>query len=1323
MADENGDADVRDAHGDAPQASSWAVFLSYNNADVEAVGRIARRLRDSGHDPWFDRWTLTAGERWQPQLESGLLGSSSVAVMVGPSDLGGWEREEVDVALSQAVARPGFRVIPVLLPGIADPFDPNTLPPFLATRTWVDFRRGIDDTRALQDLVNAIRGVPFGADAPVARDDGTPPYRGLAAFTEADAGLFFGREREVQRLLEKLKSSRFVGVLGPSGSGKSSLVRAGLVPALHEAARGRDAQCRVLTLRPGATPLTALAAQLAKLSPAEAMGATLDRVADDARTLHLTVELALADRPATDRVVVVVDQLEELFTLCHDAASRSQLLALLVIAASTAGGRTLVIVTLRDDFYGHCAAYAEFAQLLGAQQQLVPPMNADDLRQAIEQPARRVGLQLEEGLADTILADVAAEPGALPLLEHALLELWTRRRGSMLTLEGYRDAGGVDGALAQRAEAVYRAMTDPEQATARRVLLRLTQPGEGTEDTRRRAPRAELRSARHAGRLDAVLARLVDARLLTAGRDETGTETVDVSHEALIRGWPRLRGWIDADRAGLITSRRLTDAAREWQSLRREPGALYRGARLAAALEWGKEHADDLNPLEHEFLAASELAEHDELRASRRRTRRLRLLLGGVAALAAVVTVVAIWALDQRAAAQRRTAEATALALATTSRSLSSTQPHVALALAFEAHRVSDRREVRDAVQAAGDVLLEPPGLTAVLHGDVESDGRAPSVGSVRFSSDGRFLASASDDGGVQLWDVRTHDAVGGPFDTDAEYPQITWGRGDRVLAITKYGGAPRFVDAHSGRELADPFVPKIGSVDELQFSADGRTLATFGGRNVVRTWDNDTHRRRKAFAVAPAQAETSVSFSPDLHLAAVVRESFELGDELRLWDVGAGRALGKPLTTKVQEGIDVHGFDRGGRLLATTWRDDRVQLWDTRSGRRLGKPLVGPSGTVQSVAFSPDGRTLATTADRSNGIWLWDVRTHRRLAVIRGHTAPLTSVAFSPDGRVLASASDDGTVRLWDMRHPKYRHLGFVLRNRPGFAEIFAASGDGRIGATAHPDGTVEVEDRQRGTRLGRWPTGHGGPVNEVALDRRGSTLATASDDKTVRLWDVRTHRRLGTLADDADAVLSVAFSPDGRTLATGGYDATARIWDVGTRRLLGRLRGHTDSVLDVAFSPDAKTLATAGFDETARLWSLRTRRQVGKPLIGHTDAVAHVVFSPDGRFVATSSEDLTVRRWSVASQRQLGPALDGGQGDPYFPESIEIGFSRGRVQVDYDGNTVDRRATSFLPPHYLKWRGKADLRKRVCALVGGLSRGEWRAHAAAIPYRDGCA
>jgi hypothetical protein len=352
--------------------------------------------------------------------------SSSCAVFIGPHDLGAWECLEVGVALHRAAADPTFRVFPVLLPGL-EPFESGLLPPFLRTRTWVDFRQGVDSARALQDLIHAVRGLPFGPAVAIAPHDDVCPYLGLRTFEERDAGFFFGRDGDVQRLLEKLRAARMLAVVGPSGSGNSSVVRAGLVAAIHAGALPGSERWPLAVMRPGADPLAALAALLLSLSGSAAMTATVDALAGDARTLHLAVELALRGRPSGERVVVVVDQLEEAFTLCRDQAARQAMFGALVYAATVPGGRTIVVVTLRADFYARLAAFPELAQEASAHHALIGPPDVAALREVIEQPALRVELRLESGLVASILAEVDEQPGVLPLLQQALLETWRRQ--------------------------------------------------------------------------------------------------------------------------------------------------------------------------------------------------------------------------------------------------------------------------------------------------------------------------------------------------------------------------------------------------------------------------------------------------------------------------------------------------------------------------------------------------------------------------------------------------------------------------------------------------------------------------------------------------------------------------------------------------------------------------------------------------------------------------------------------------------------------------------------------------------------------------------
>ena len=560
-------------------------------------------------------------------MGEGLSTSGAAAVCIGAHGLGAWEREEFAVALDRAANEPGYRVIPVLLPGLPDPVDPSILPPFLALRTWVDLRGGVTSPDAFQRLVNAIKGLPPPLP-PAEAADVTCPYLGLRTFEEKDAKVFFGREAEVQRLLEKLKARRALAVLGASGTGKSSLVRAGLVPALRDGALPGSDAWNIRFVIPGRRPIDELAAQLSTVVGDRDVPAIADRLMADRRTLALGLAAALPERVT---VVWVVDQLEELFTVAE--ATQVEPFVANLEYASARSARSTAVLTLRADFYPRCIEHPQLATLISSNPFLVAPMTRGDLRVAIEQPARLEGVELEEGLADAILDDVERSPGALPLLEHAMVELWARRRGSLLTLEGYRAAGGVGGALAQRAEEAYAALDGSEQAVARRLLLRLTEPGHGTEDTRRRAPMHELETeSDEPDVVEAVARTLVDARLLTTSGDG-GERWIEVSHEALIRGWPRLREWLDEDRDSLVLHRRLTNGADEWERRGHDSGVLQRGGQLEETLLWRKREGPILNPHERAFLAAS-------IRMRRRGTlARAAAAVGTVAVVAGLVVL------------------------------------------------------------------------------------------------------------------------------------------------------------------------------------------------------------------------------------------------------------------------------------------------------------------------------------------------------------------------------------------------------------------------------------------------------------------------------------------------------------------------------------------------------------------------------------------------------------------------------------------------------------------------------------------------------------
>jgi formylglycine-generating enzyme required for sulfatase activity/energy-coupling factor transporter ATP-binding protein EcfA2 len=630
----------------------YHVFLSHNSADKPAVEVIARRLCDeAGLALWLEAWDMVPGTPKQEAQEAALTASACCAVLIGAAGLSGWQNEQMRAAIQTRVEDDSdFRVIPVLLPGAELP-ERGGLPPFLRRYAWVDFRPGLDDPHAFDRLVCGIKGIAPGEGERPA-EEALCPYLGLRPFQEEHAPYFFGRGALTQWLVEDLRDGNFLTIIGPSGSGKSSLARAGLVAALRQGALPGSDQWPMRIVTPGPEPVSALASALVPLlnppDPVATRHSLTERLRADPQELTRVVGQILSEGASAGsidtRLLLLVDQFEEIFTLCHDESERAAFIAALLDATRPERRGLAAVLTMRADFYSRAASYPNLAARLERRQRVVSPLDEADLRQAVEEPARVVGLHFEKGLVDIILKDAGLEPGALPLVQHTLWELWGRRRGDWLTFDAYGEIGGVQGALAHRAEEVYAAFTQEERKVTRRALLRLTQPGEGTEDTRRRASKEELiRDPAQAEVVEDAVHKLANARLLTTARDqETGQEVVDVAHEALIQGWPRLQGWVNEDRAGLLIHRRLTEAATEWEKNERDESYLYRGTRLAEAEEWVEAHVDDLNQLEQAFMTVSREAKEREQRAARMRRVGIAAVAVMATAIVAAVTTLGI---------------------------------------------------------------------------------------------------------------------------------------------------------------------------------------------------------------------------------------------------------------------------------------------------------------------------------------------------------------------------------------------------------------------------------------------------------------------------------------------------------------------------------------------------------------------------------------------------------------------------------------------------------------------------------------------------------
>ncbi|OKI09262.1 hypothetical protein A6A06_00635 [Streptomyces sp. CB02923] len=1152
------------------------------------------------------------------------------------------------------------------------------------------------------------------------------PYPGLAAFEAANAAEYFGRAALTKELSVRVEQHALTVVFGASGSGKSSLLRAGLLPRL-------GAQWHPVLLTPGARPLDALAAAVARLAaepepeqdqdqdqepeppggddspaapaelptdtpaptipvpppdpatpttpatptPQDHAAALRRRTDEDPAALDLALRTWLAARPDADRALLVVDQFEEVFTLCDDEDERTAFLGAVAGLARSADRRIRVAIGIRADFYARCFVHPGLVAVLRASAQLpVGPPNRAELRDIIAEPAVRSGVQVDADLVEAVLAEAAGQPGALPLVGHAMREAWHRRGDDTVRLADYRASGGMRGAVAQTAERMYEEAAPRQRDVMRAVFLRLTALGEGTEDTRRRLARRELDGLADPHEIDGLLRKLAAARLVVLSEG-----TAEVAHEAVIRAWPRLRHWLDEDREALRTHRRLTAAAEAWHELGRDAGALYRGAQLAGARTWAHEHGSALNALERDFLRSA-------TGADRRRGRRARWLTASLSALLVLALIAAGIAIQQWSDAELQRRIAVSRQYAAQAGELRQQQPQAAALTALYGYRQAETAEARGSLLSAyaayranqftghtgvvNAVAFAPDGRTlatasvdrTVKLWDTAADrmlgtliGHTGPVYALAFSPDGSILATAGDDGSVRLWDVETRRGFAELDGPSGRVVSLAFSRDGATLASGGIGRAVRLWDVASRRPAAD-LAGHTGNVVAVAFSPDGKVLASAGDDRTVRLWDARTHRPL-ATLDGHLQPVLALAFSPDGRTLASGG-----GDRtVLLWDVAGRRRTGE--LTGTADRITALAWAPNRTTLAVGSYDGIVRLWDVNS-RNATQKFAARVETPGALSWARDGSALAAPSDDDTGtVRLWRSAGERQ-ETLGGRQSAVTSVGVSPDGRIIAAAGS--TLTLWSADRPRPLR---TLDAPPGVITGLVFSPKNDVFATVHADRTVRLWGARTGRMLATL-RGHTNTVRQVAFSLDGRKLATVGDDRNLFLWDVAGHRRTAarklagsgstvtfapdgtTLAVTENAnnmgsvalwdmaglretarltgrsypIFAAAFTRDGKTLATSGTDHDVQLWDVPGRRKTGTLRGHASSVASLAFSPDGRTLASGGDDDTVRLWDVAARR-TSAVLSGHTGSVLSLSFWPDGRALVSGSADGTVREW----------------------------------------------------------------------------------------------
>lgn len=1181
------------------------------------------------------------------------------------------------------------------------------------------------------------------------------PYKGLRAFEEADAGTFFGREELVVSLVNDFegRQSRFLALIGPSGSGKSSVVKAGMIPAFKRGAVQGSDKWFYTHMTPGDDPLQKLSDAILGVA-IHAPENWSENLQENPQGLYKLLKEILPDDES--QIFLFIDQFEETFTLCEDEEQRSLFLDSLWYALNQTDSHLRLIITLRADFYDRPLHYPQFGQMLKDNTEVILPLNLQELEMAILGPADKVGLSIVPALKNAILNDVYNEPGALPLLQYALTELYDRKPedARYLSLEQYQTIGGIDGALAQRADEIYQQLGYEEQSLARKLFLRIITIHENGAVTRRRLLWTEMMSGiDNPDILNKVLDDFGKYRLLTRDRDRaTSLPTVEVAHEAIIKSWQKLRNWIEQNRATLQKRQELRIEVDTWLNNNRDKSYLASGSRLG---EFESLLTNDLLALreeERDYLTESVILRD----ANALRARRINIALSVFSIITVTLLGIALFAFNR---ASNATIEAQSSARLAHSRELAASsianreQTDLALLLAVEAMNTQDTYEAENSLLLA---LQENPLVRQYLHG------HSAGVRSVDYNSSGEIAVSAGVDGTIIRWNMETGQVIGEPLtghESRVNFVRIS--PDDRLIASAGHDGTVRLWNLETGNELA-VLMGHTDTVWTLTFSLDGSLLATAGEDGRILIWDVESQVIEREIEAIPSEDDEAIPVSVySLDFDNTGNRLVSGGDDnlVRTWDVATGENLLEIIGhTNWVRSVQ---FDPTGNAIISGDLNGILFFLDAETGQLLDNPLdTELTDGISDISYSYDGNFLAISG--FNGwVMVWSLQQRDLIvAEINAHQGNVWSVEFNVDDYTLMSAGDDGdiivselsaimsmgsfdilsdgtiTEFVYDAQGSHFIFAGMSAESQSDRIQTWSLSGellyelrvadisgsseaeawqvtdiavspDGSKLAFSIASGEVVVHDLISGALL--WRGQHEVLAQTVEFTPDSTRLISGDEVGVILIWDLASGESIETnIYGMPGGVTAMALSPDEQYLAIGGRDVIY-LWDFANESLISdNMDGHSNAIDTMIFAHNSQFLISGGRDRNIVLWSLEGEEI--QRFEGHDDWVLSLAINPADDLLASGDRTGTTYLWDLNTGFQIGNPLVGPEGwltGLYFADDTTILASNrdNGVTMRWTVDTDDWLALA------------CDISNRQ------LTENEWVQFLPDTPYNPGCA